>query len=87
MSSGGQHNEFLRQFLQARKHHLKEAASRPEPTTAAGKMKERGKTAQPIEDGMAENTLASIIEKKPGKKVVMEYFQQMAERLTTAKMK
>ena len=85
--SGKQHNEFLRQFLEMRKQHKAAPAQAPESTTTKGKMKARGKTAAPIEGEMAGVTVAKIIEDKPNKKTVCEYFQQLADRLTSEKMK
>ena len=87
MSSGGNHNDFLRKFLEMRKQHKASPAQAPEPTSTKGKMKSRGKTAAPLEGEMAGVTVAKIIEDKPGKKTVCEYFQQLADRLTTEKMK
>ena len=83
----GQHNEFLASFLKMRREHNKNPTTAPEPTTAKGKMKARGKTAAPLEDDMAQLSLAKIIEEKPAKKVVCDYFQQLADRLTNEKMK
>lgn len=49
--------------------------------------KKKKGTGEAISQQMTEDTLAGIIESKPGKKKVEEYFQKECTRLTTEKMK
>lgn len=78
-------NAVLKQFLEMRRALYKES---PAPATAAtAPRKKKGKgTSEALTAEATENTLATLIEKKPGKKGVEEYFQRECNRLTTEKM-
>jgi hypothetical protein len=72
-------NSILQNFIQMRrslhKEEKKPAASRKKGTSAA------------MVTNATEDTLAKILEEKPGKKVLIEYFQKECSRLTAEKMK
>ncbi len=51
------------------------------------KNKKGGKTSDAMTGEVTGLTLATIIENKPGKKDVSEYFQRMGDALTQHKMK
>lgn len=72
-------NSVLKNFLEMRrslhKEEKKPAGSRKKGTSAA------------LVANATEGTLAKIIEEKPSKKEVSEYFQKECSRLTADKMK
>lgn len=74
-------NAILKQFLEMRRSLYKEE----QKPVAKGKLPKGTKEAV-IADA-TESTLATLIEKKPGKKVVEEYFQKETNRLTSEKLK
>jgi len=63
-----------------RKHIKKEATPVEKKKVMRGQVK-------PIDTGLDGTTLASIIEKKPSKKVVAEYLQKRCDELSKEKMK
>jgi len=78
-------NDFLRQFMEMRKQIA------PNPSAAAAVAKQeplakRAKKVGPIREVM-EGTISHIIEHKPKKKEVEEYFQHMCDDLTGQKMR
>ena len=77
-------NAVLKQFLEMRRALYKEAA--PVAAPAAPKKKKGKGTSEALTAEATENTLATLIEKKPGKKAVEEYFQRECDRLTGEKM-
>ena len=88
MNTAGPTNGILKDFLAMRRNLHKESQSTAATIAAA---KETGKrntaTKTPQQNEMVDVTLATIIEDKPKKSVVCEYFQKMADRLTQEKMK
>jgi len=76
--SGGE-NAFLRDFIKMRQSLHKETA----PVKPTRKSKA---TSEALTENATENTLAYLIEKKPKKKDVEEYFQTECNRLTAEKM-
>ena len=74
-------NPFLKSFLEMRRSLHKE-----QQAPVAQPKKKKG-TGEAISQQMTEDTLAGIIESKPGKKKLEEYFQKECTRLTTEKMK
>lgn len=76
-------NEFLRQFIEMRKSIAPSpmAAAMATATPVSKKAKKLSKTQEFIEGGLQE-----IIEKKPGRRHVEEYFQKTCNELTAAKM-
>ena len=76
-------NPFLKQFVDMRRSLLKEETKSTAPQVKKGK---KG-TGEAISSNLTEDTLAGLIEQKPGKKKVEEYFQKECTRLTTEKMK
>lgn len=79
---------FLKDFLNMRRNLHKEAPP-PQVTSAVGDTKKRKAkgTSDHRQDEMMGITVAKIIEEKPTKKEVMEYFQKECDRLTKDKMK
>lgn len=71
---------FLKEFMDMRKNVQKQA------TPVEKKKLMKGQT-KPIDTGLDGTTLASIIEKKPSKKVVAEYLQKRCDELSKEKMK
>ena len=61
-------------------------ASAPAPAKANPKGKHLTKTKEAIQSDILAPTLTKIVEDKPGRKEVMEYFQKEADRLTAQKM-
>lgn len=79
---------FLKDFLNMRRNLHKEAPP-PQVVSAVGDPKKRTAkgTSDHRQDEMMGITVAKIIEEKPPKKEVMEYFQRECDRLTKDKMK
>ena len=78
-------NDFLKQFMEMRKQIA------PNPSAAAAvaaqaPLAKRAKTGGPIREVM-EGSISYIIEHKPPKKYVGEYFQKMCDELTGEKMR
>jgi hypothetical protein len=71
---------FLKEFIDMRK---KLTTNVP---PAEKKKKLKGET-KPIDTALDGTSLASIIEKKPSKKVIEEYIQRRCDELTKEKMK
>ena len=71
---------FLKEFMDMRKHIKKEATPVEKKKVLKGQVK-------PIDTGLDGTTLASIIEKKPSKKIVAEYLQKRCDELSKEKMK
>ena len=83
-----QSNQVLKDFLEMRRNLQKTTT----PSTAMEKKqkatgKKGGKTSNAILNEEFGISVAKIIEEKPAKKVVCEYFQKEADRLTTEKMR
>ena len=76
-------NGLLKDFLEMRKSLHKEETK---PVPAVKKGGKKGATAMAISEEMTEGSLAKIIEDKPSKKDVCQYFQKLADRLTAEKM-
>lgn len=76
-------NDFLRQFIEMRKAIAPNpmAAARVD-TTPASKRAKKPSSVQKITEG----GLQHIIENKPGRKEVEEYFQKTCDELTAQKM-
>jgi len=72
---------FLKEFMDMRKQ-----VNKKEPTPAEKKKVLKGQV-KPIDTGLDGTSLASIIEKKPSKKVVAEYLQKRCDELSKEKMK
>jgi len=71
---------FLKEFMDMRKNVQKQASPADKKKVLKGQVK-------PIDTGADGTTLASIIEKKPSKKVVAEYLQKRCDELSKEKMK
>jgi hypothetical protein len=71
---------FLKEFIDMRK----KLTTHDSP--AEKKKKLKGET-KPIDTGLDGTSLASIIEKKPSKKVIEEYIQRRCDELSKEKMK
>lgn len=88
MATSGPVNGILKEFLDMRRN-LHKANQTTEATLKSAR--ETGKrntaTKTPQTNEMVDTSLATIIEDKPKKAVVCEYFQKMADRLTKDKMK
>jgi hypothetical protein len=69
----------LKEFMDHRKH-VKDKETKPEVKKRMGLSDHKGKAE--LEQG-----IQGIIEKKPKKKVVMEFFQERVKDLTATKMK
>ena len=69
----------LKEFMDHRKH-MKDKETKPEVKKRMGLSDHKGKAE--LEQG-----IQGIIEKKPKKKVVMEFFQERVKDLTATKMK
>jgi hypothetical protein len=69
----------LQEFMNHRKH-IKDKESKPEVKRKLGLTDHKGKAE--LEQG-----IQGIIEKKPKKKVLMEFFKERVKELTAAKMK
>ena len=80
-------NGVLKDFLNMRKSLHKEEKAAAAPAAPAKKIGKKGATAMAVSEELTGNTLARIIEEKPSKKEVSDYFQKMADRLTAEKMK
>lgn len=78
-----QKNDFLRQFVEMRKALAPNpmAAARVE-TKPASKRAKKGSSVQKVTEGGIQH----IIENKPGRKEVEEYFQKSCDELTSEKM-
>ena len=77
-------NDFLKQFIEMRRS----VAPNPSAAAAAAKAEpaaKKTKKGNAIREVM-EGNIAYIIEEKPNKKHVMEYFQEMCDGLTAKKM-
>jgi hypothetical protein len=72
---------FLKEFMDMRK-----GVNKKEATPQEKKKIQKGQT-KPIETGLDGTSLASIIEKKPSKKMVAEYIQKRCDALSKEKMK
>jgi len=72
---------FLKEFMDMRKNVNKNAKA-PEEL----KKIRKGQT-KPIDTAVDGTTLASIIEKKPSKKVIAEFIQKRCDELSKEKMK
>ena len=72
---------FLKEFMDMRKNVNKTAK------TPVEVKKVRKGEVKPIDTGLDGTSLASIIEKKPSKKVVGEYLQKRCDELSKEKMK
>jgi hypothetical protein len=77
-------NGILKDFIEMRKGLNKTPA--PAPASANHKGKHLTKTKEAVQSDMLAPTLTKIIEDKPAKKDVLEYFQKEADRLTAQKM-
>lgn len=78
---------FLKDFMTMRKNLHQQ---RPEIVNALGPIpavKKTKGTSDAVVENLMEISLAKIIEDKPKKKDVKEYFQKVCDRLTTEKMK
>ena len=77
-------NDFLRQFMEMRQA----VAPTPAAAVAAARTAPASKAAKSMSKirEVMNGTISHIIEEKPGKKVVMEYFQKMCDELTATKM-
>jgi len=71
---------FLKEFMDMRKNVQKQVSPADKKKVMKGQVK-------PIDTGADGTTLASIIEKKPSKKVVAEYLQKRCDELSKEKMK
>jgi hypothetical protein len=69
----------LKEFMDHRKH-VKDKETKPEVKKRMGLSDHKGKAE--LEQG-----IQGIIEKRPKKKVVMEFFQERVKDLTATKMK
>jgi hypothetical protein len=78
-------NSILKDFLEMRKGLHKNGP--PAPANQPIKGKQLTKTKEGIKSDMLAPTLTKIIEDKPAKKEVLDYFQKEADRLTAEKMK
>lgn len=88
MATSGPVNGILKEFLDMRRN-LHKSNQTTEATLKSAR--ETGKrntaTKTPQTNEMIDTSLATIIEDKPKKAVVCEYFQKMSDRLTKDKMK
>jgi hypothetical protein len=88
MNTGGPTNGILKEFLDMRRNIHKQHQTTAAATESAKQTGKRNTaTKTPLIDELTEISLATIIEDKPKKAVVCEYFQKMADRLTREKMK
>lgn len=78
-------NGILKDFLEMRKGLHKNQP--PAPTQPAKGGRHPTKTKEAIQSEILAPTLTKIIEDKPAKKDVCEYFQKECDRLTQEKMK
>jgi hypothetical protein len=78
---------FLKDFIEMRKQLSKSAPPASVAADNKAKNKRGGKTSDAMTGELTGLTLATIIEHKPGKKDVSEYFQRMGDALTQQKMK
>lgn len=82
-------NSVLKDFLDMRRSLHKAPQSNPQPTTQM-KQNEKVKRVGKTKEGQLSETLdvsvAQIIEDKPPKKEVCEYFQKECDKLTAQKM-
>jgi hypothetical protein len=83
---------FLRDFIEMRKSLPKQGpmvkSAVPEPVGPAVRKMKKGppSTSAAVLDDLAGLSLQKIIEEKPAKAEVCQYFQQMCDRLTAEKM-
>lgn len=79
-----QKNDFLRQFIEMRKQVAPTGAqaARVDPTPTSKRAKKTS-SVQKVTDGGVQH----IVENKPGRKEVEEYFQKSCDDLTAEKMK
>jgi hypothetical protein len=77
-------NDFLRQFLEMRK----QIAPNPSAAAAVAKQEPMSKRTKKGSDvrQVLDGSISHIIENTPPKKEVMEYFQDLCNRLTAEKM-
>ncbi len=80
-------NGILKDFLEMRKGLHKDGPPASVAADNKAKGKKGGKTSDALVGELTGITVAKIIEDKPGKKDVSEYFQREADRLTATKMK
>jgi len=78
---------FLKEFIEMRKNISKVLPQASVASDNKAKNKKGGKTSDAMVGELTGLTLATIIEKKPGKKEVSEYFQRMGDALTEQKMR
>lgn len=78
---------FLKEFIEMRKQLSKSLPQASVASDNKAKNKKGGQTSDAMTGELTGLTLATIIEKKPGKKDVSEYFQRMGDALTQQKMK
>ena len=89
--SGPQHNSVLKDFLDMRRALHKTGA--PPPVSSAIQTAEKktgkklGKTKEAASEELFGMSVAKIIEEKPNKKEICEYFQKECDKLTAEKMK
>ena len=78
-----QKNDFLRQFIEMRKQIAPTGALAAKvETKPASKRAKKGSSVQKVTEGGIQH----IIENKPGRKEVEEYFQKACDELTSEKM-
>jgi hypothetical protein len=77
------HNSFLREFMAMRKTIIPSAITAGKP--AAKEEKKKKPKIEPKQEAQ-EAGMAEIIEKKPHKKVVIEFMQRRANELSVQKM-
>jgi hypothetical protein len=77
-----QKNDFLRQFVEMRKAIAPSGAAAARVEPPASKRAKKTSSAQKVSEG----GLQHIIENKPGRKEVEEYFQTRCDELTSEKM-
>ena len=76
------HNSFLMEFIKMRK----ELSPMKDASKSSGAVKLRSKVLYKKDENPENNSLAEIIEKKPHKRVVIEYLQERANAFTVEKM-
>jgi len=77
-------NDFLRQFVEMRK----QIAPNPSAAAAVAKQAPASKKAKALSAvrEVADTTISHIVENRPPKRDVMDYFQERCNELTSAKM-
>lgn len=78
-------NDFLKQFIQMRKEITPPPGTRSVAATDVLPKSKKQKKMGPRQE-ITETGLQHIIEAKPGRKVLEEYFQEMCNELTAKKM-